>query len=247
MQLTDLVAQAITVVSSYLAVVAARGIDAAQGVAARALAELVGERLRQDGHGSAWEVFARDQRDASLVQYLLQQALESDASFRARFDAAAQQAIAEAGRAVSRAVSATGPGGNQVGDNLAVGGDYVGGNVSTTNRTSVEKGINPIVALSGMCVVAVLAVVIIINVIGALLGGLKNINVKDGGLTADSTCQQFLSANEQTEEQAMVDIALAKGLRGFGSPLALPEVRYDCSSQPNGTVGDVIQKLAHAF
>jgi hypothetical protein len=37
-------------------------------------------------------------------------------------------------------------------------------------------------------------------------------------LAASSTCQQFLNADDQTEQQALVDIAAWKGIGGFGSP-----------------------------
>jgi hypothetical protein len=58
--------------------------------------------------------------------------------------------------------------------------------------------------------------------IGLLVKGVGALgNAASAGLTASSTCQQFLNVDEQTEQQALVDIAESKGIGGFGSPLAL--------------------------
>jgi len=69
----------------------------------------------------------------------------------------------------------------------------------------------------------------------------------DAGVSANSTCRQFLDADPQTEQHAIVDIAMAKGLSGFGSPLALPAIQYACSGQPNQQLGTVIQNFAGQF
>lgn len=243
MQVSDLVTQAITFLSSYVAAVATHSIDATQDVAAKALADLVAERLRRDGNGGAWDAFVRAPQDVSVLQYLLAQAVGSDQSFRVQFDQAALRAISAGSRATRQAVSATGPAGNQIGDNVAIGqGTYHKGDVNTHNRTTVKQGVNPLLLVGGGAIAVVLGLILIIRIIGAMLGGLQG-----GSLTADSTCRQFLNTDQQTEAQAIVDIAVAKGLRGYGSPLALPAVRYDCSSHPDDKLGDSIQKFKGQF
>jgi hypothetical protein len=241
MQVSDLVTQATAVLSSYMAAIASQGIDAARRVAAEALSQMVAERLRLDGHGSAWDAFARDQQNDSVVQYLLQQSSVKDDNFREKLQDAVMRASSEGNGIGQQTVNATGASGVQVGDTVAIGqGTYHKGDSynSTNSRTTVKRSANPMVVVGGVAVAAVLALTLIINLLGALQGG---------SLTADSTCRQFLNTDQQTEEQAIVNIAVAKGLGGFGSPLALPAVRYDCSSNPDAKLGDVIQRLKGQF
>lgn len=97
-----------------------------------------------------------------------------------------------------------------------------------------------------LAVVAIVIVVALVKVVPAVVDKVETL-AKGNTITADSTCQQFLDADEATEQQALVDIAMSKGIAGFGSPLALPEIRYECSSTPNMKIGDVVTRDAHEF
>jgi hypothetical protein len=93
------------------------------------------------------------------------------------------------------------------------------------------------------------AVIIVIVVIFALSKAVPAIlhSAQDGGVSASSTCQQFLDTDEGAEQQALVDIADSYGEGGFGSPLALPEIRYECSGTPNARLGSIIKRDAGEF
>jgi hypothetical protein len=246
MQVDGMVAPAITILSSYMAAMAAGSVEVMQSVAARTLADLVSVRLRQDGHADAWEEFARSQTNGQVVQYLLEQSLEKDSAFRGRFERVVWEAVSEHNQPTQQNISATGPSGSQVGDNVAIGrGSYHKGDVNTTHNQTVKRPANPLLVLAGVVGVIVVAV-LVLSLIGTVLGAIAN-GIQGGGLTADSTCQQFLDTDQQTEDQAIVDIAAAKGLKGYGSPLALPAVRYNCSSEPNDKLGDVIEEFRGQF
>jgi len=246
MQSSDVVAQALTL----LATVGTSGASVAQGVATRVLGDMVAERLRRDGHASAWEDFSRTPQNDSLVRHLLQQALQQDADFRIRFGKAVLAATDESPRnSGHQSIHIAGPGQAQIGnrgDTIAGsrvatrGGSYHEGDIHNQSNRVTHKKSNA----GAYVAIAVVAVVIIIG-LGALLSkGVPALlkHSPNGGLTASSTCQQFLNYDEQTEQQAMVDIAVSKGIGGFGSPLALPEIRYECSSEPAMTIGALIER-----
>ena len=114
-------------------------------------------------------------------------------------------------------------------------GTTIGGDYKATTRNTTKKG-HP-----GLYFLGVLAVILVIFILAKVVPTILN-DSKNGGLSASSTCQQFLDTDEGTEAQAIVDIADAQNEGGFGSPLALPEIRYQCSGEPNVTLGSVIQQ-----
>jgi TIR domain len=107
-------------------------------------------------------------------------------------------------------------------------------------KSSVRKG-HP-----GLYFLAVIIVVAVIFVLSKAVPAVLHA-VQESSLSATSTCQQFLDTDEATEQQAIVDIADAQGEGGFGSPLALPAIRYSCSATPNTTLGSIIQRFAGQF
>ncbi|NUR03234.1 MAG: hypothetical protein HOY79_43995 [Streptomyces sp.] len=125
---------------------------------------------------------------------------------------------------------------------MNVGGDMsgkvVGGDDLSRRTTKNNNGGRYLFAV----IVIIAVVVMSFKVVPAISRQLH-----DAGLSADSTCHEFLDADPQTEQHAIVDIAMAKGLGGFGSPLALPAIQYACSGQPNEHLGTVIQKFAGQF
>src|SRR5689334_10551749 len=113
MQPSEGAAQAVALLAS----VAAGGVNVAQRVAVRVLGDLVAERLRRDGHENTWEEFKQNPKNDSLVRYLLQKAIMSDASFRTRFDEALSAAVRQAPRnSGQQSISITGSGDAQIGD-----------------------------------------------------------------------------------------------------------------------------------
>lgn len=245
MQVSEAVAQAVAL----MAPIAARGVNVAQGVAVRVLGDMVAERLRRDGHASAWEEFKRNPQDNSLVRHLLQKALSQDADFRSKFAEALQAASRESPRnSGQQTINITGSGEAQIGDRgdtitdsrvATRGGTYHEGDIHNAGDRVTNKKSNAKVFVV-LAVVAVVVVGLGILIVKGLSGALNG--SRDAGLTASSTCQQFLNTDQQTEQQALVDIAISKGIGGFGSPLALPEIRYECSSEPTMTMGAIVER-----
>ncbi len=241
MQPSEAVAQAVALIAP----IAAGGANIAQGLAVKVLGDLMVERLRRDGHASAWEEFRRNPQNNSLVRHLLQQALSQDADFRDRFAKALQEASHENPRnSGQQTINVADSGEAQIGDR---GDTITDSRVATRGSTYHEEihnaGDRVTHKKSNATAFVVLAVVALVIIgLGILIASSNLKGSHDGGLTASSTCQQFLNTDEQTEQQALVDIAMSKGIGGFGSPLALPEIRYECSSEPTMTMGAIVER-----
>lgn len=240
MQSSDTVAQAVTL----LAPLAAGGAAVAQGVAVKVLGDVVSQRLRRDGQASAWEEFRAHPQNGYALRHYLQQIASQDAEFRRELEAAVAAALSERSSGGGpRTINLTGSGQAQIGDRgdtitgsrvASRGSSYHEGHVYNTTRNRVTHKKNHFGVLAVIAVIAVIAVVLLIKGLAAAAGG--------SGLSASSTCTQFLNADEQTQQQALVNIALSKGIGGFGSPLALPEIQYECSSLPTMTLGALIER-----
>lgn len=244
-QANEIVAQAVSI----LAAVASRGANVAQGAATQVLGNVVTARLRRDGQGAAWEEFKRNPRNDSLLRHLLTQAVLHDAEFRNKLARAVAAATKEQPRssATAQTITFTGSGEAQIGNR---GDTFKGGRVATRgasyhedNRVSNKKSSGGFVTLAVVALVVILVVVLAVKVVPTLI----NKVAQGDSLTAGSTCQQFLNADEQTEEQALVNIAMSKGIGGFGSPLALPEIRFECSSEPTMTLGALVERDRNEF
>lgn len=130
-------------------------------------------------------------------------------------------------------------GGNNKGNVVYGTGGYTAGR---DIRHSVKKKTgNP-----GLYFFAVIIVIAVIFLLSKAVPAVLH-SVQGSSLSTNSTCQQFLDTDETTEQQAIVNIADANGEGGFGSPLALPEIRYECSGTPNATLGSIIQRDAGEF
>jgi hypothetical protein len=241
MQSSEAVAQAMAL----LAPLAAGGANVAQGIAVKVLGDMVAQRLQRDGHAGAWQEFRSNPQNDSLLRHLLQQTLSQDAEFRGEFEAAVAAARREKPRAPGQStITITGSGDAQIGDRgdtvnggrvATRGSSYHEGHVYNTTRNRVTHKKNHAGVFVGLGLVAILVLVLIIKGLSAAQGG-------GSGLTASSTCQQFLNDDEQTQQQALVDVAMSKGIGGFGSPLALPEIQYECSSTPTMTLGAIVER-----
>jgi len=238
MQPIDITTQAVSI----LAPVVSGGASLAQGVATKVLGEMISQRLCRHQEGAqAWNGFRANPQNDSLVRYLLQLELERDTSFRLQIEEALQKAITEPTvAAVQQAMSRSGSGNVQVGGSagrIATNGGSITDN-NVQNTTNHKKSSGGGIGVIAMVLVIVLALVIFgaVKIVGDLL------HSKNGGLTANSTCQQFLNANENDERQALADIGISEGFSVYSSPLALPEIQYECGGVPSMTLGALIKR-----
>ncbi|MEU6141314.1 hypothetical protein ABZ848_13215 [Streptomyces sp. NPDC047081] len=250
--------EAVRILTHAMSSAAAGAGEVAQGVATRLLSDLVADRLRGRGNGREWEDFTRDPANSSLVEYLLRQEAEEDGDFRLALAGAVRDAKAERPAGVSvRSISIGGDGDARIGDrrdtygdhNRVVNGDgsiYEGDVTQHRDGDTYEGDVNQENPLGRYVLMAVGVVVLLLLVfkgIPAVIGGGSG----GDGLSASSTCKEFLNADQGTESQALVDIATSKGLGGFGSPLALPAIRYECSYHPSESLGAVIEQYKGQF
>lgn len=242
MQSTDIATQ----VLALLTPIVSGGASVAQGVATKALGDMISQRLSHNEEGKqAWNGFQANPQNDSLICYLLRQELERDASFQLKVEAALRRASEEAsGVVVQQTMSGGGSGNIQVGGstgNIATnGGTIRETNVQNNNNTTNKKE-------SGCAIVGVVAIVVVVVLVLLVFAGVKVVGnllkpAKNGGLTADSTCQQFLNTDENDERQALADIGISEGFSGYSNPLALPEIQYECGSVPNMTLGALIKR-----
>ncbi|MGI5457147.1 hypothetical protein ACQEWB_29085 [Streptomyces sp. CA-249302] len=249
--------EAVRILTHSMTSAAAGAGEVVQGVATRLLSDLVAERLRSRGNEREWESFTRDPGNSSLVEYLLRQAAEEDGDFRIALAGAVRSAKAErpAGASV-KSIGIGRDGDAQIGDRRDTYGDHNrvahgGGSIYEGDVTQHRDGDtyegdvnqeNPLGRYVLIAVVVVALLLLVFKGIPAIIGGGGG-----DGLSASSTCKEFLNADQGTESQALVDIATSKGLGGFGSPLALPAIRYECSYHPSESLGAVIEQYKGQF
>lgn len=246
MQTTEIATHAIAI----LAPAVSAGAAVAQGAATRVLGDIISERLSRSAEGrDAWNMFRANPHNDSLVAHLLRQELGQDQAFRDRVAAQLAKAEAEASsRPVQQSVGAGSSGNIQaaggISGNVANGNNNSVGNTTTThNRTSTTNNKKK---SSGGSIVGVVAIVVVVVLALIIYGGVKIAghllnSGKDAGLTANSTCQQFLNTDEDDERQALADIGISYGYSEYSDPLALPEIQYECGGQPETTLGELIQ------
>jgi hypothetical protein len=237
---------AVDIAAQAVAIVATGASAVAEGVATKLLGDLISDRLHRNGYGQAWSEFQRDPKNDSLVRHLLTEALRQDTEFRMQLERAVRAAAAEVrGSSMPQAVTVTGSSNVQVGNR---GDQITGGRVATRggiyqegkhirNQSKTVKKNGG--AMVGVVVLVVLALLLFIGV--KVISGLVK-SSQNAGLTAGSTCQQFLNTDEDDERQALADIGESYGFSVYSSPLALPEIQYECGSVPTMTLGELIQR-----
>jgi hypothetical protein len=241
MQTSEIASQVIAI----LAPAMSGGVNLAQGVATRVLGDLISKRLSRDEAGKqAWSEFEKDPRNDSLVRHLLRQELERDAVFREQVG----RQLAEANHEprpqgpVKQEIGADSHGNFQVGGSvgkIAHSGGHIDDSVHNTTHNKKKSNGTSIAGIVAIVVIVVLALVIYGG--AKVIGGLDK-PAKDAGLTANSTCQQFLNTDEEDERQAIADIGLSMGYSAYSNPMALPEMQYECGGAPNQTLGQRIQQ-----
>lgn len=65
-----------------------------------------------------------------------------------------------------------------------------------------------------------------------------------GGLSGDSTCSEYLQASSQDQEQAVSKlVSQLHAEASLLTPLGFPEVAYQCGSNPDETLVNVIRSV----
>lgn len=64
------------------------------------------------------------------------------------------------------------------------------------------------------------------------------------GLSANSSCQDFLNAGPQDQDAAVSRLAGDLHAPDAVTPLGRPNVNYLCANEPNMTLGEAISKTA---
>jgi hypothetical protein len=244
MQPADIAAQVAAIFGS----VAASGVTVAQEVAAKIIGDLISERLRRDGHEAAWSDFLKDPQNDSLIRYLIREAVQQDQSFRAEIETALQAAASEVpGLVAPGAATIAGSSGAQTGGDtitnsrVAKGGGILQEGKRNTikyfgDRISIRKG----AGASAVVLIICAALVVGVKVVGSLLA-----SPKDGGLTANSTCRQYLDADQENRRQALADIGIAEGLPGYSFTYSYWQVDGACGTQPNAKIGALMKRLGN--
>ena len=253
MQPTDIAAQAVAILGS----VAAGSISVAQGVATKVIGDLISERLHRDGHADAWTEFLKDPQNDSLVRHLIREAIQEDRAFQEKLETALRTAVDEAqGVAAQRAVNITKSGDVQFGDrgDSITGGrvathsgtynEIKGGRVATGGGTYNEHNIRKTIkSPTGAAIIA--SIVLVLLVFGGWGVGDLLTSPKDGGLTANSTCRQFLNADQESQRKALADIGISEGLPGYSGPFSYLEVDSQCGPMPNMKIGTLMKQVGN--
>ncbi|WP_433177555.1 hypothetical protein [Actinoallomurus sp. CA-150999] len=231
MDAARLAVNAVSILAAHLPELADDAVRAKTDAALGALYDIVGKRLAADGATAAFVDFTKDPDNGRQVGRLLSNAIAADPNYRARLAAAVARAEGDdrSRTSVSQRVSG-GTVGNMIGRD-----NNVDNSVRRTNNTG------------GIFVTVVVLAVIALVAYVLYLGGRAAYRAISQGLSAGSTCAQFLDADQDTEQRAIVKIAASENVGGAGSPLALPAIRYDCSSEPDAKLGAVIAKFRGQF
>jgi hypothetical protein len=220
-----LVNHAIEILIPCLPAAAHVGARVGEGAAAHALYEVVARKLRRGAENEALADFTTNPADSSLVRRLLRQAIRDDPQF------AAELAAAVAAASMTVSTNTVSQAGNVVSGDMA-GRDVVR-NSSTTSTTHNKKTNN-----GGI----VFGVVVIVAVIAACLIGRSLLNsASTGGLTASSTCQDYLqSADVAAKQKVMKKLYLDKNKPHLAAdPFIIQNTEYFCGNSPKTTLGQL--------
>jgi hypothetical protein len=150
-----------------------------------------------------------------------------------------------ASRAPQRATARDGGTSVNVGGNNS-GNVVRGASYGQTAGRDIKNSVKKKTGNPGLYFFAVIVVIVVIFALSKAVPAVIH-GIQGSSLSAGSTCLQFLNTDENTEAQALVDIANSYGEAGFGSPLAVPEIRYECSATPNATLGSIVKRDANEF
>jgi hypothetical protein len=78
-----------------------------------------------------------------------------------------------------------------------------------------------------------------LGITGLLISGCSG-----SGLSASSTCSQFMNASEQAQESVISQLAAKYEKPDYATPLGEPDVPYFCASNPNTTLGQFFSQAS---
>lgn len=223
-----------------LAPVFSHGTAVAQGVATRLLGDMVAKRLARAGHEDVWEEFKQDPANRAPTERFLQQILHEDPEFQTRLEGALMAAMQENSHNSEQHgnINITGSGQAQIGNR----GDTIeGGRVATRGGTYNERAriTNKTTNKTPGGSVVALAVVALVVIAGLLFVGARALlhRLDNGGLSANSTCQDFLNAPQDAQQAIIQSLAAQYHKPDYVTPLGEPEVPYFCAANPSVTLG----------
>jgi hypothetical protein len=204
------------------------------------LGDMVAKRLARGGQERAWDDFKHAPSNHALTEKILQQILQEDSEFRTRLEEALIAAMQEnAGNSQQYGnIHVTGPGQTQIGsqgDNIegtrfATRGGTYNERTHISHKTNKKTSGGSVVAL-GMVALIVLVILLVKGVPAVLhrIGG--------GGLSANSTCQDFLNSSPAAQQAIVDSLAAQYNKPDYTTPLGEPDVPYYCASNPSTTLG----------
>lgn len=109
-------------------------------------------------------------------------------------------------------------------------------------RECSRKGSYPSSAAADAAAAAWLrAKAVLLLVCLAALGLLAGLTACGSGLTADSSCKDFLNAPIEDQDEAVSSIAADVGAGNAVTPLGRPNIDYICANNPDETLGEAIE------
>jgi hypothetical protein len=229
---TDLAGTAIERLTPYLPGAATGAPWERERAAAEPLYDAIANRLRALDEGTALDEFVQQPQNNSLVRRLLTTAVGEDPAFAEELATAVRATpAAPAPAAAVRTAQASTPIGVRSAD--AAGPDDPIDNAGGRTRTRRPAGL--LIGLVALAVVAALVCVAGRVILSDLRSG--------NGLTAESSCEEFLRAPKEEQSGAIEEIGLAKGVADLDSPMARPAIAEICTAQPAARLGDVVEKF----
>lgn len=226
-EVDDLAAAALAALTPYLPLTLP---SSPAEVAADVLQRLIEKAFAEIGAEGLWAAYARHPSNPSAVEPVLAAALQADPGLAAQLKGAVRTVEDNSSnRAYQRDISA--------------GGDVTGRDkISHTNshNSSDTRNYGGMIAVIAVVIVAVVAIFFAGR---AILGKITDSLTID----KDSSCSKFLEASQEQELTAMRKVGVELGVRGIGSPLALPAITYECSGHPDETLGEAIAKYKNSF
>jgi hypothetical protein len=237
MNQAELASKSLTVLATFFT----HGTNVAQGVATRLLGDMVAKRLASAGHERSWEDFKRDPGSLALVEPFLRRILCEDPDFRTQLEDAVTAAMNESthNSKQSGSINISGSGEAQIGnrdsdhivsDRVATRGGTYNENTRINNRTTNNKATSPAVPLAMVGAVVLIALL--------CLGVFALVHLAGGGLSANSTCQEFLNASQADQQAIIQKLATQYDKPDYVTPLGEPEVSYYCAGNPTTTLGE---------
>jgi hypothetical protein len=206
----------------------------------RALYDIIARRFQSHDafEEESLQRFSRTPHNRSLVEGLLRDAVNGDPQFASELEAALQRVRATPGPTTRTTVQSVSAGRDVRG--VIAGGHVAQGKGSVAGEGNVVGSHNRNVKVGGGIILALAIVAVVVFALYSLGSHI----LQSGQLTASSTCREFLAATQEDQLQAMRKVGVDEHVPDIGSPLALPEISYECGNRPSAKLGDIIGRHA---